>query len=69
MRTRTPLGIAAALFLTAALAAPTSARPYDHRPAAGRIVFGAETADGIQLWTVWPNGTHVRQVTTWTETR
>jgi len=30
---------------------------------AGLIVFAGETADGSQLWTVWPNGTHLRQIT------
>lgn len=29
----------------------------------GRIVFGAETENGTQLWTIRPNGTHLRQVT------
>ncbi len=30
---------------------------------AGLIVFSGDTADGSQLWTVWPNGTHLRQIT------
>jgi hypothetical protein len=29
----------------------------------GRIVFGGETESGTQLWTVWPDGTHLRQIT------
>jgi Tol biopolymer transport system component len=29
----------------------------------GLIVFGGETEDGTQLWTVWPDGTHAQQIT------
>src|SRR5881398_3003422 len=29
----------------------------------GLIVFGGETANGTQLWTVRPDGTHAQQIT------
>jgi Tol biopolymer transport system component len=63
MRTKiTTSGVALATLALFAAAAPASAEPADG-PGPGRIVFGAETATGTQLWTVWPNGTHLRQVT------
>jgi Tol biopolymer transport system component len=36
---------------------------HHHHPAQGRIVFGAESADGSELWTIRPDGTHLRQIT------
>lgn len=64
MKSRTPVAVvvAAAVILIATLAAPSSAKTH-HHPGRGRIVFGAETTNGTQLWTIWPNGTHLRQVT------
>jgi Tol biopolymer transport system component len=53
---------AAALAAVVLLAQPAAAAGDDgHR--SGRIVFGAETATGTQLWTIWPDGSHRRQVT------
>jgi Tol biopolymer transport system component len=63
MRTRISVVVGAVVCLIAALVAPTAAQAHDHRPPHGRIVFGAETATGTQLWTMWPDGTHLRQVT------
>ena len=72
MRKPTPTPIAAAavvVLLAAALAAPAAADKHDHdpgrpgHPGRGRIAFGAETATGTQIWTVRPNGKHLRQVT------
>jgi Tol biopolymer transport system component len=62
MRAHTPIAAAAAILLAGALAAP-SAAAHDQRPGRGRIAFGAETETGTQIWTVWPNGTHLRRVT------
>lgn len=63
MRPRPSVAAAAAILLAGVLGAPSSAASHDPRPGRGRIVFGAETPDGTQLWTIWPNGTHLRQVT------
>jgi Tol biopolymer transport system component len=64
MRAHTPVLAAAAVALAGLLAAPPStAASDDPRPGRGRIAFGAETDSGTQIWTVWPNGTHLRQVT------
>jgi Tol biopolymer transport system component len=55
---------AAAVAVLSLLAVPTSASADGSgRPGQGRIVFGAESATGTQLWTIWPNGTHLRQIT------
>ena len=55
---------AAALTALILLAPPAGAATQDaQRAGPGRIVFGAETATGTQLWTVWPDGSHLRQVT------
>ena len=63
MRTKiTTSGVALATLALFAPAAPASAEPADG-PGPGRIVFGAETDRGTQIWTVWPNGTHLRQIT------
>ena len=63
MRTKiTTSAVALATLALFAPAAPASAEPADG-PGPGRIVFGAETDTGTQLWTIWPNGTHLRQVT------
>jgi Tol biopolymer transport system component len=63
MWARTPAAGAAAILLVAGLSTPSLAASHDPAPGRGRIVFGAETLDGTQLWTIWPNGTHLRQVT------
>ena len=63
MRTRTPIALAAVVILTGVLSVPSTAASHDHRRAHGRIAFGAETATGTQIWTIWPNGTHLRKVT------
>ena len=63
MRTRTPIALAAVVILTGVLSAPSTAASHDHRRAHGRIAFGAETATGTQIWTIWPNGTHLRKIT------
>jgi Tol biopolymer transport system component len=60
---RTVICAAAAAAVVALTPTPSSAEP---RPTVGpgRIVFGGETADqGTQLFSVWPNGTHLRQLT------
>jgi Tol biopolymer transport system component len=62
MRARTLLTAAAAALLCGLVAAPPSTAS-DPRPGRGRIAFGAETENGTQIWTVWPNGTHLRHVT------
>jgi Tol biopolymer transport system component len=62
---RTKITTSAVALATLALftpGAPASAEPADG-PGPGRIAFGAETDTGTQLWTIWPNGTHLRQVT------
>lgn len=48
-----------------ALLAPPQSASADTQPsrALGRIVFGAETASGTQLWTIRPDGSQLRQVT------
>jgi Tol biopolymer transport system component len=64
MRSRTTIAAAFGLALATLLGAPTTASadgPHGHRQ--GRIVFGAETPNGTQLWTIRPNGTHLRQIT------
>jgi len=48
--------------LTAALATPAVARG-SAGIGRGLIVFAGETDAGSQLWTVRPNGTHLRQIT------
>jgi hypothetical protein len=63
MRTRTPIAAVVAIILAGALPAPSSAASHDQRPGRGRIAFGAETENGTQIWTVRPNGTHLRHVT------
>jgi Tol biopolymer transport system component len=63
MRTRTPIAAAIAALLAGVLAAPSATASHDQRPGRGRIAFGAETENGTQVWTVWPNGTHLRHVT------
>jgi Tol biopolymer transport system component len=40
---------------------PATAQPAD--AGEGRIVFGAETETGTQLWTVRPDGTRAQQIT------
>jgi|tagenome__1003787_1003787.scaffolds.fasta_scaffold20972318_2 Tol biopolymer transport system component len=65
-RTSVAVAVVTAAILTAALAAPTSATSstrQHHDPGRGHIVFGAETTSGTQLWTMRPDGTHLRQVT------
>lgn len=55
---------AATLAVVALLAPPAVASADDeHRHRAGRIVFGAETGDGTQLWTIRPDGSHLTQLT------
>jgi Tol biopolymer transport system component len=52
--------------LVAALCAVPAAPALAEQPAGvgeGRIVFAGESDTGQQLWTVWPNGTHLRQIT------
>lgn len=61
MRTHTPIRAAVATVVVGVLSIPPAAASHD--PRTGRIVFGAETATGTQLWTIWPNGTHLRQIT------
>jgi Tol biopolymer transport system component len=63
MRTRTPITAAVALLVVGVLAAPSAEARNEPRPGRGRIAFGAETQNGSQIWTVWPNGTHLRHVT------
>ena len=63
MKAHTPIAAAVAAIVVGTLSIPSPAASHDPRPGRGRIVFGAETADGTQLFSIWPNGTHVRQVT------
>ena len=63
MRIRIPIAAAVTVLLAGVLAAPATAAKHDQRPGRGRIAFGAETESGTQIWTIWPNGTHLREVT------
>ena len=64
MKSPRSLAIAAALALAAVGLAPlTPSAAEQGPPAAGTIVFGAETATGTQLYTVRADGSRLRQIT------
>lgn len=52
---------AVVLVLVVGVSAPAAAQA--QAGGQGLIVFAGETDTGSQLWTVWPNGTHLRQIT------
>ncbi len=63
MKARHTLICCAAVVAVVGLTPSTSAADPAPDEGRGRIVFSGESDEGAQLYTIWPNGTHLTQIT------